>query len=297
MSNVEDLIEKISLFNLKDNIDIELKKLLLELGRYVVVEHTLHEGNIIERARLNNNGEVFTTVDEISYNRTPSMDYKRCTPPDKVIFYGSIPTVAIDAARATAMMETTAITADIKNENLLEERMTISRWVVKKPLTLIAIIGTKEFLAVNSDLLKTKETLDNFITAYPNDIENTYRINDFISSHFAKIVKEHHEYKISALFSEIIMEQNFDGMIYPSVQSEGGGLNVALATNAIDTNMIEPVIALQVKNYARLSAFVSDNEYFGHIKNGKIFWSDVPYDGHAGRGPCLKLLEQKILDS
>ncbi len=292
------------------NIIIELQKLNLEqcdidlifslikrLGKFGIIEQIVKAGqdSFIERARINYDGEVFKKFEEISYNSKSSNNFKRCTIPGKVVFYGTLPTPEIEIVRLPAVTETTEILENLTGE-ILEERMTVVRWQVKSDLRCVAVIGIEEFLEHNSNLVNTRKSLFEFIENHPipKEVNTTFKINEFLGHEFGKKVKdnESYNYKISAIFSDFVFEQGFDGIIYPAVSLGGAGINIALRKEVIDNGYIVPILALQMHNYSYGESFISDNPYIGEFDEDKIKWRDTPYSGYAGRATCIRELKR-----
>jgi hypothetical protein len=301
----ESKIDPLNIISELQNLNLELCgdnlifSLINRLGKFGMIETIIKAGNhsFIERARINYNGEVFQKFEDISYNFSPSNNYKRCTIPGEIVFYGTLPIPEIEQVRLPAVTETTEILENDSNE-ILEERMTVVRWQVKKDLRCVAIIGKEEFLDHNRNLVNTRDSLYMFIKNHqnPEEVKSTFKINEFLGQEFGKKVNdnENHNYKISAIFSDLVFKQGFDGIIYPAVSLGGAGLNIALRKEVIDNKYLEPILAIQIHNYSLGKNFISDNPYSGVYLEDKIKWNDTPYSGYVGRANCIRELYKNI---
>lgn len=70
----------------------------------------------------------------------------------------------------------------------------------------------------------------------PKDlIEKSNKILSYLADEFAKEeIREHYDYMISAIFSELVTENCFDGIFYPSVRVDGEGFNIAITPKATE---------------------------------------------------------------
>ena len=108
----------------------------------------------------------------------------------------------------------------------------------------------------------------------PHVKENTLKCLSFLSQEFSKYVSNgnNHEYLISSKFTEIFTNTSkYDGIIYPSVQSHGYGLCVAIHPRAI--NKMKLIKVLQCKITKTLAEdgenhFKLDNEKNCLVEDG-----------------------------
>ncbi|MGO4913833.1 hypothetical protein [Leeuwenhoekiella sp. W20_SRS_FM14] len=123
--------------------------------------------------------------------------------------------------------------------------MTFGNWEVTEDISLATIIDpTIEYEHPYLNSLKNKYV--EFLNEMPEDVrENTVKCLKFLSAEFSKYVSggNNHEYLISAKFTEIFTKTStYDGVVYPSVQSKGYGLCVAIHPRAMSKLKLTKVL-------------------------------------------------------
>lgn len=235
---VDEIIKKLKELNLSTYPIDEIKNLLNKLGEVGHVVVSYHKGKSIIRVRPNSKFQRFNYVDQLSYKpQKYNTTYQRASTPYKTMFYGC--TVAdnptkgdLDNARAIAPFEAVKWLRDKKKKGY--QKITYSRWIVKKDLNLLAIVFKESFYERNSF---TKELVDSYKEIFKSQskemIENSMKIQDFLAEEFSKEDTDNdYEYLISALFSEMCVLKGFDGVFYPSVRVGGMGFNIAITSQA-----------------------------------------------------------------
>ncbi len=98
-------------------------------------------------------------------------------------------------------------------------------------------------------------------------------------------------------FTNFLLKQGFDGVIYPSVKLEGAGLNIALRPEAADTK-IQLSIAMECLAYKLYNHAVLDNDYHVILYPNQTHFKYVKIEGedHGGLENCLKELGVNSLD-
>lgn len=78
-----------------------------------------------------------------------------------------------------------------------------------------------------------------FIKDYPELETSSIEIAEYLGEQYAKkvIPEENYNYLVSAIFSEIITEQGYDGVLYPSVKLAGEGINIAVKPEVINSKI------------------------------------------------------------
>lgn len=207
-----------------------IKELLTKLFPILIKVCDIHVGSSIIRANNNTAEEpVFGAVKRISYMpEERNKDYQRASTPNNTMYYGVfVHDFDLKNAIYAAAFEVNDL---LKYNKQGESIITISEWVVVKPLKLICIS------------------------------QGVSPIHDYLAYEFSKEVDitRKEDYMISAIMSEIIIEQEaYDGVIYPSVQTRGSRktltnetinpLCLALSPILIDEGKIKPIIASQHK--------------------------------------------------
>ncbi len=279
----------------------EIKNNITEFGRFGIIVMTLHEGKSIIRARPNNNDETFKSIPELSYKPAKfNTTYKRASTPNTTMFYGcvvpeNLAEGELDNARVTAIFEASRLYRQgIENG---EEKITFSRWVVKKDIPLIAIVYHKDFINNSSHTNELHTAYQAFLKSNPKDITGSNAITEYLASEFAKSETPHdYDYLISAQFTETILQKKFAGVYYPSVRAEGKGFNVAIHPDFVENNMM-PVVAGECTLYKKAKHIVLDNDTITEINEGQKEFTFNPITDpqfHSGRDICYKILNGEL---
>jgi len=251
--------ENLNLFNKHGNIPIILSKVPTNFS-------------IFRCRKCINVGDVFHFEKDISY-RTDLKNIKtfgRANLPHESIFYGSINSEAIDKPYFTSIIETSQLCRDKKNGI---EFFTIGIWTTNKEIEVASVIP---------DTNINKNTKDNYITIEKQKqfmIQNSFNdeqfmFYDLIGKEFVKQIdnKKHHEYALSANFTSYIFSSlaEIQGLIFPSVQTEYKGYNIALKPNVVDAYLrLEYVVFGAFYRFEKVATFFPF--YFAELKNGVPF--------------------------
>lgn len=246
------------------------------------------KGKRLVRSRLNEDINRFNEIGELSFvPHDKNKKYARASTPNNTMFYAST-----SAPNQNIKLYETEITfyetvAFLNNsESSGYAKITYGNWFPKEDLTLLAIIPyTKEYEKKNfiGEMKKhynvnLRETSDEYLTKASKDFL------ELMSSEFSKNVKEDYEYMISAIFTEIVMQNNsFDGVFYPSIKSDNTCYNIALAPKIVDKLSLIFVVECSIfKNKEKFEfcedayTFVSENGNFSWIeRNYKKYHSDI----------------------
>jgi len=209
---------------------------MIKGGVFCLSSHP-HPDLYFVRARIHDKREdYFETIDDFSYNKNiKHIKRGRINFPGQPMFYAG-------RNRITALAEVNII------QNRKEEEIVaygISRWIIKKPMKLIAIINPDTI-----DQLKCSELsefLDYVKTTYsklqgtPN--EGIIRIYKFLAEKFTEriIEGEEHKYLItSTLINQIFKKlSNVAGVLYQSVKRPSL-YNIAIKPDYVDQGFIAP---------------------------------------------------------
>lgn len=263
MRSIDTIIEDLKALDLKNCKDDEITKLLGEMGVVPWMCVTLHPDKLIMRIRPNYGNEEFFHRKELTYKpKHLNYTYQRASTPQNTMFYGSIISDYYyghepDSERYVATLESLPWSLD-KNVKGFQKH-TLSRWRVKEDINILAIVHHDQFIQDRKFTEELENTYRDTIQGFTQENREKYdRVVKYISEEFAKPVKEHYEYKISALFSNIITQKGLDGVIYPSVQNAGYGYNVAITPQAADAKL-ELSVAGECVLYKNKTSVIVDN--------------------------------------
>ena len=102
---------------------------------------------------------------------------------------------------------------------------------------------------------------------FDEEIEKRDELLAFLASEFSNKVEKgnNYDYMISAIFTELVTKNGADGVLYPSVQSDGYGLCVALHPRVMDRLKLVKVLECKlIKNGTNAQLI---NEKFCEVKD------------------------------
>jgi len=214
-----------------------------EFGIIPFLNKNIEQGEI-DRARINNKiGEIFTSENDISYREDINNihNYGRANAPFQSMFYGAILTSQIKYPRITSLIETSEIFRDIPKNKFADAHfmMTLGKWNIKKPLKVVDLVFNKYNIENIQDVKKSNEDAKKIIAEnFPDNIDEIELILEFFSDEFAKEdIRSNNDYKISCIYSQMALNQNVDGIIYPSVRTKAMGYNIALTPLSVNSSL------------------------------------------------------------
>lgn len=210
----------------------------------------LKKGHHIERARVNEPGQIFNAESEITY-RT---DFKNITKfgrancPGQSLFYGAVKAENIEYPRIINLFETSELfrEKDNLNENA-EFTMTVGKWRVKEDIEIAEVVFNQSNI---ENIPQIKESYEYQFAKIKNDfpdrVDDIARILQFFSDEFAKKdIKSHEDYKISAAYTDMIINtRTASGITYPSTRTDSQGFNVALTIHAVENSLELEVVGM-----------------------------------------------------
>lgn len=237
-------IDKIKELDLTEYPIAQLDSLLTKADKLCIMLTDLHKGKRLERAVNNSKEEPeFSKISRISF-KPPEFNnnYLRASKPKNTMFYGTVfsedDVITESEMKYERIVGSSEVSTLMRNSEILEgwSRITFGSWIFKDTISLATIIDpTKEY--DHPYLNKLKKRYIDFLEEVPKDIkENTLKWLQFLSSEFSKKVANgnNHDYLISSKFTELFVNKGkYDGVIYPSVQSSGYGLCVAINPDAL----------------------------------------------------------------
>lgn len=280
-------------------------EILTEIKKAGIIGHVavqLHSGYPIFRARPNYDGERFYSKCQLTYK--PSHLNKTCqraSLPGKSMFYGSIlPENILEGdlnnVRVAPTFEAVPWLRDKTTKGY--GKITFTKWVVTNTLNLIAIVQHENFQNKNSYIRELMDKYDEFLAKNVERKNDSMIFCNFLANEFAKEVKsKDYEYLITATFTKFLIDQGFDGVIYPSVKLEGAGLNIAITPKAADMKL-QLTLALECSAYKLLDRTFLDNDYQALLYPNQTHFDyfETEEEDHEGMENCLKILGVNSLE-
>ncbi len=232
-------LEDLDLAN--DSAEREIYNIFKRLNTFPVVSYPIPEDFPITRARLNENNKRFVKTQEVWYKPEEyNTGFGRASNPHLNIMYGVFdPYPANDdtdkpVERFTAMCEISNIYFS-EPEEIKTETVTFARFYPGKQLNLICPFDFSKLSSESPILADMNDVFDKLVSEKKEYGDQILRFNKFISNQFSKYpIENESEYKITALFTECIINMGFDGVIYPSVKTDLRGFNVAVNSAVVE---------------------------------------------------------------
>lgn len=174
----------------------------------------------------------------------------RAAMPPQPVFYGVLEPYDLDSKVHTDTRLTSVL--ESKPELLDPEQVVkpttfgVGTWKVQGQLELVTIID--ESKSYSSKYLQSIQMNYRSFLEEDHSIRQQHeQLNKFLESHFSRLVvpSESYLYNLTATFSKLLMDR-YDGVLYPSVQTEGLGMCVALRASSENKLSLFKVDAMQV---------------------------------------------------
>lgn len=242
-----------------------------------IIRFTIYEGSGLIRQRVNNNGELFKNISELSYPPASLTSMGRANLPGNPLFYAcSFPKEINDNApypRIIALEETSSFMKDKSTSGI--ERATVSRWDVYEKLELIALPFLGVYNRACPDLLEIKERWQDEISkgTIPGD---ALELVSFMANEISKEFNDKSQYFKIANFVHYLLRMNAktkdaDGIIYPSVPAQGAGFNVAVKTEVADRKIrfSNASVCYMIKKLDKMTIFTKSDTVIDEYGNMK----------------------------
>ena len=302
MRTIDNIIKDLKNLDLSKYPEQEIKDLISETGVIGHMGFTLHPNKSIFRARLNENDESFYSKCQLTYKPQHfNNTFQRASTPNKTMFYGSIlPEITakgdLGNTRVVPTYEAIPWLRDKTTKGV--RKATFTRWIVTQDIKLIAILQHGNYYDKSSYTKQLMDDYNGFLELYPEQKEKTKKLMSYLSEEYAKDqIKNDYDYLISAVFSEILIDQGIDGVLYPSVRLGGAGFNVALTPQASDLK-IGLAVVMECNIYKLYDKTVMDNNYQAILYPNQthFVFEKVEDKFHAGEEICLKELGVRSID-
>jgi len=291
---VQETIKKLQGLDLSKFPYSEIVAQIANAGVIAQLEISLHPGKSIFRARLNEYDEHFYSKCQLTYK--PQQFNKTCqraSTPNMTMFYGSVLPEEIkdDETRTVPSYEAIPWLRDKTTSG--KRTITYTRWNVTQDIKLIAILQHKNFYDKSSYTRKLMDDFEKFLNQNPDKKDETIAFTTFIASEFAKEVdnSKDYNYLISAAFTESLVKNGYDGVLYPSVRLGGKGFNVALTSKAADMKL-QLAVVVECSAYKLFDRTILDNDLQAFLYPNQTFFEfrNVDDEDHVGEEICLKEL-------
>jgi hypothetical protein len=244
-----ELLEELKSLDLSLEPVEDVRRILTEMfqGGVPIMRTDYNYPKEIDRAVNNTEEEpMFSTKARISYKpQEYNKTHLRASTPDNTMFYASvIPEGEICAEEITnARIVGATEVIDLLRENIDGERLvTFGKWQVQDLISVITIFDpNKDY---NVQYINDVRDKYNEQILSKDDTEKRDELLKFLAAEFSKKVEngENHNYMISSIFSELVVNNGADGVLYPSVQSDGNGLCLALHPRVMDRLKLTKVL-------------------------------------------------------
>ena len=250
------IIENLKRLDLSKRPEKEIIEELKKISSLPFMTTTYYPNKEIERAVLNTDEEpVFKTASRLSYKPNEyNTDYQRASTPENTMFYGCVIPAdlsekEIKYARIIGATETCDL---IRNEDAEdgERFITFGKWRVVENLDLVSIVDPYVEYRIKylNDLVNAyRACLNNLPAEKSKEIQC---VLSYLASEFSKKVDygKNYDYMVSAIFTELLVNHGrnkIDGILYPSVQTNGFGLCIAISPKSM--YKLELIHVLQCK--------------------------------------------------
>jgi hypothetical protein len=274
LAHVQKHIQILKSFDLRSVSMDEIRKHLFEIKDHIGTRRIYPKGTVVCRSlRLKDNDDIFTTEERISYNKnTNGMAFGRATYEETTAFYGSLNTAIVNCD-ATSAFEILPHSTDDKIERY---NIVSGKWVMQRDMDLFFIGGGGNLLHLCDDGVSRHNLLYDYIRQDKSNIIILKIIDTFLCDEFSKVVDPNTpwNYKISACYSEILKEKGEVGVVYPSVKSNGAGLNIVLFPPSVDKGLIKLERAFYGTHYNRKGEYINEYNLLADIDDGILRWRE-----------------------
>lgn len=266
ISEFDIIIENLNQVDLSnDQSEKEVYSHLKRLINLPVVCYSLPQDFPITRARLNAENERFDNLSQVWHKPDKfNTDFGRASNTYFNILYGAISPFQENvtnkpAERITALSEVSRIYFNETSE-LQTEIVTFARFIPGKQLNLICPFDFGSYSDESALFMEMKNAFDKTIKEYPDYEYQITKFHSFIASQFKKFpIRDTFEYKLTALFTEIVLNLGFDGIMYPSVRTDLKGFNVAISSKFVEANF-KLLAVCESTHYKRLKQSFLNND-------------------------------------
>ena len=255
-----------------------------------VLSYMVPEGNKILRSRLNDNRAFFDEISKLSYPPKDKARTDRASLEGKPMFYGSIFTHQNGTRilpRIINLMETSDFFKD--KQAIGCQLLTQSAWINSQPLKLAMFPTSLKYNIPCDELRHIQEEFYNVAASINMNLrEASLYLGDMFAMDNTKNTYNITAYAVDYLLNDTSDSAYFDGVIYPSVPSEGLGMNVCFRPSLIDSGVVQflgATVTLLIKDgmEAKLSYLYDCNV----VGEGNLTWHKSDMLKKAYQNPLL----------
>ncbi len=288
-NETQGIINKLKSLNLEEVSNEEVKELLRAIIYIPLPVVYLNSGVKIIRCRTISVSKdkfeqkrIYCTYAEFSNpKRKKFYCIGRANSEDTTVLYGGIESKVMNGF-STACLELVPTSAhehdaerdlDFKVLNLVA-----GIWIVQRPIPIV-ILGSlsDDYINLNSVGHERQKIINDFLEKNPQNADIVRLVDEFLGKEFSKDVQkgEEYNYKISANYVDLLQEiKMFKGVIYPSIKSNGAGINIAIFPKNVRNKYIKLVHGVYSIFYNRNNNCINDYPLKGEYVDGKIRWKE-----------------------
>ena len=289
---IDKVIEEFKKLDLSKYPYAEIKSLFNEVGHIGTIIVTFHRGKSVMRARPNEENQRFDKKADLSFKPQEfNKTYQRASTPDQTMFYAtSVPDKVeegeLDNMRIIGITETIPMLRDKTKSGF--QKISFGRWVVEEDIKLMAIVHHESYYNESNYTRELVNAFKGFIDGYPKEVvDKSLKFQDYLASEFAKEeIEADYDYMISAIFTENVIRNGLDGILYPSVRTAGKGFNIAITPKA--TEKLGLYVAGECSIYKSKDQVVVGNDAIVQLDGKQTEFKLVDIENHE------QLLLEKI---
>ena len=204
----------------------------------VVIPLQILKGQSIIRVRINNTSNYFDDIGELSYPPSDKSKLMRASLPGHPMFYGSIysktPNPDGASPRITTLFETSDKLRDPDFSG--HQIVTFSKWRLNDTIRVFALPISNNYREFTYDAINIQNYWN---TLFKPNIEID---KGTFSEYMGDLMAEkgtNSIYEVTANFIHFVLENDevgYQGIVYPTQQLYGDGLNIALTPTTVDEN-------------------------------------------------------------
>lgn len=241
----------------------------------IVIPLQIPKGRSIIRVRINNSSNYFDDIGELSYPPSDKSKLMRASLPGHPMFYGSLysKTTNPDGAfpRLTALYETSE---ELRNPNFSGlQVVTFSKWRLNDAISVFALPVSNNYREFTYDTINLKQNWDTMFK--PNIDVDKGTFSEFMGDLMAE-KGSNSVYEVTANFIRFILDNDevgYQGIVYPTQQLDGKGLNIALTPSTVDANCQLEYASTQILVKDKMDATLFEIANAKWDANGHIRWA------------------------